>query len=227
MKHELRWCADIGMLAFDRPINDLPGTGIKGSCTHRTSFCNATCYNMKLYKLYKNMSKRDVRCEQWWQQITGTEVASVLSKLSKTRDTSRVRFMTRGEALKDAWDIARVKDICTACPGTLFWLPTRAWRNVSLRTIIEQELMPLPNLALNASLDPSNTDAEWKSLISTGWSTMFYGDNSRAKTPNGQRTFQCPKTFKQLSGHCLSCKAGCLGSRTTYSRRTDVLLKKH
>jgi hypothetical protein len=42
--HELndlfRYCADIGMYATDRPINDTANH--EGSCVHRTSFCDVT-----------------------------------------------------------------------------------------------------------------------------------------------------------------------------------------
>lgn len=217
---ELSWRADIGMYAFDRPIN-----GPDGSCVHRTAFCNTTCYNIKLYRIYKNMSVRDVRLEKWWRTVTGLIVNAAL-KL-KRKQTSRVRFMSRGEALKDKSDIARVLDICKSNPNTLFWLPTRAWRSSELRPIIEKQLLPLPNLALNASLDPSNTDEEWKSLAASGWSTMFYGDNARITTPMNTRMFLCPKTHKKLKGHCATCKAGCFGSRTSYNARTDVHLSKH
>ena len=50
-----RFCHDIGMFANDRPIN--PTTNHDGSCDHRTAFCDATCYNVKLYKMYPTMAK--------------------------------------------------------------------------------------------------------------------------------------------------------------------------
>lgn len=220
MSDELRWCDDIGMYAFDRPIN-----GPQGSCVHRTQFCNATCYNNKLYKIYPNMHKRDIRAESWWQAITGSMLSKILGR--KRKQVSRLRFMTRGEAIKDASDISRIIDICAANPGTLFWLPTRAWRSPTLRPQIERLLFPIKNLALNASLDPSNTDDEWRSLANSGWSTMFYGDDNRLTTPDGSRMFPCPKTHKKMKGHCATCKAGCFGSRTSYNKRTDVHLSQH
>ena len=54
-----RWCEDIGQFSTDRPINDTKNH--EGSCIHRTPFCNITCYNNKLYKLYPNMHDRDDR----------------------------------------------------------------------------------------------------------------------------------------------------------------------
>ena len=62
-----RHCADIGMAATDRPINDTENH--TGSCDHRTDYCDDTCYNVKLYKLYPNMAKRDDRCETIWQKL--------------------------------------------------------------------------------------------------------------------------------------------------------------
>jgi len=59
-----RYCEDIGMFATDRPINHTDNHF--GSCVHRTDYCDETCYNVKLYKLYPNMAKRDDRCETIW-----------------------------------------------------------------------------------------------------------------------------------------------------------------
>ena len=45
-----RWCDDIGMFGQDRPINDTEKH--EGTCVHRTDFCDKTCYNVKLYRIY-------------------------------------------------------------------------------------------------------------------------------------------------------------------------------
>ena len=79
MKDLFRWTEDIGMLATDRPINDTENHS--GTCDHRTPYCDDTCYNVKLYKMYPNMSKRDDRCETEWQSITPSNV-SMVPKLS-------------------------------------------------------------------------------------------------------------------------------------------------
>ena len=66
MDNTLRWCADIGMWSLDRPINDIPNTNITGSCVNRTSFCDATCYNNKLYRMFPAMLTKDIRNEEFW-----------------------------------------------------------------------------------------------------------------------------------------------------------------
>lgn len=220
-----RYCADIGMYATDRPINDTANH--KGSCVHRTSFCDVTCYNMKLYRMYKNMTQRDDRCETVWQKINSSNVVTIAQWLFRRRkSTKRGRHMTRGESIKNIADVYRIKDICLATPDTLWWVPTRAWRNPLLKALIQIELLPLTNCQINASFDPSNTDEEWKLMQDSGWNIMFYGDDSRTVAPNGERMFLCPKTHKKLSGHCIDCKAGCF-SQKTINRTTVVHLSAH
>ena len=220
IKDLFRYCDDIGMFASDRPINDVGG--VKGSCDHRTSFCDETCYNVKLYRMYPNMGKRDERCEKEWQVVTGEAVKTLLSR--KKKQTKRARHMTRGEAIKDLSDIYRVKDIALATPETTWWIPTRAWRNTLLRELIQIELFPIANIALNASLDPSNTQDEEDSLIADGWNIMYFGDDT--KYAGKGEAFKCPKTWKKLSGHCAVCKAGCF-SQTTIGKRVTVHLSSH
>ena len=220
IKDLFRYCNDIGMFASDRPINDVGS--VKGSCDHRTNFCDDTCYNVKLYRIYPNMGKRDERCEREWQQVSGTAVRTYLSR--KKKQIKRARHMTRGEAIKDLSDIYRVKDIALATPDTTWWIPTRAWRNTLLRELIQIELFPITNIALNASLDPSNTQDEEDGLIDDGWNIMYYGDDT--KYAGKGEAFKCPKTWKKMSGHCAVCKAGCF-SQTTIGKRVTVHLSSH
>ena len=220
-----RWCDDIAMFSTDRPINDTENH--KGSCVHKTDYCDATCYNVKLYRMYANMSKRDDRIETVWQKLNDASVSAVKAWLSKRRKpTQRIRHMTRGEAFKDIQDVYRVKAMCLDNPDTLWWIPTRAWRNPLLRSLIEIELMPLANCAINASFDPSNTDDEWHMMQDAGWNIMFYGDDSRTVDPSGRDMFKCPKTHKGLSGHCAVCKAGCFAQKTI-NRTVVVHLSEH
>jgi len=220
IKDLFRYCDDIGMFASDRPINDVGS--VKGSCDHRTSFCDEDCYNVKLYRMYPNMGKRDERCEHEWQQISGDAVRTYLSR--KKKQTKRARHMTRGEAIKDLPDVYRVKEIALATPETVWWVPTRAWRNTLLRELIQIELFPIANIALNASLDPSNTQDEEDGLIADGWNIMYFGDDT--KYAGKGEAFKCPKTWKKLSGHCAVCKAGCF-SQTTIGKRVTVHLSSH
>ena len=220
-----RECKDIGMAASDRPINDTKNH--EGSCIHRTDYCDQTCYNIKLYNMYENMANRDDRCETIWQKLdkSNSDFTNFFSR--KKYDTSRVRHMTRGEAFKDIRDVYRVKTMCLLNPDILWWIPTRAWRNPRIKSLIEKELMTLDNCAINASLDPSNSEAEWQMLIDDDWNIMFYGDDTLTHDPvYGKRMFACPKTHKGLKGHCIDCKAGCFAQKTI-NRTQIVHLSEH
>jgi len=221
-----RFCDDIGMFANDRPINDTENH--TGSCDHRTPFCDDTCYNVKLYKMYPDMAKRDDRCETIWQSLGKHNVQGIKAWLERKRkQTKRVRHMTRGEAIKDVSDVYRVREIALANPDTIWWMPTRAWRNPMLKLMIEQDLMTLPNMAVNASLDPSNTHDEWAMLERDGWNIMFFGDDSLTHSPaTNKRMFACPKTHKGIKGHCADCKAGCF-SQAIIGRQQIVHLSQH
>jgi len=117
--------------------------------------------------------------------------------------------------------------MCLLNPDQLWWIPTRAWRNPRLKVLIEKELMPLDNCAVNASFDPSNTDDEWKMMQDSDWNIMFYGDDALTIDPvYGKRMFKCPKTWKKMTGHCDTCKAGCFAQKTI-GRTQIVHLSQH
>lgn len=220
-----RYCEDIGMAATDRPINDTKNH--EGSCDHRTDYCDETCYNVKLYKMYPKMADRDDRCETIWKKLNrhNSDFTKFFSR--KRYDTSRVRHMTRGEAFKTSIDVYRVKTMCLLNSDIMWWIPTRAWRDTKIKALIEKELMPLSNCAINASFDPSNTDDEWKMMIDSDWNIMFYGDDDLTTDPiYGKRMFKCPKTHKGLKGHCLDCKAGCFAQKAI-NRTAIVHLSEH
>lgn len=219
----LRWCDDIGMFATDRPINSIGDT--EGSCNHRTPFCDETCYNIKLYKMYPNMAIKDIRNEDVWQNIKPMQVKDLISR--KKKQTKRVRHCTRGEGIKDEADIWKHKAEAEAIPDSVIWIPTRAWRDPTLNFLIRTVLFPIKNIAMNASVDPSNTKEEWAMLERQGWNIMFYGDDSLEESPaTGKRLFDCPKTKKGLKGHCTICKAGCF-SQVTMDRQQIVKLYQH
>lgn len=226
-----RWCKDIDEWSIDRPINDVGD--VEGSCIHRTEFCNVTCYNIKLYKAFKGMAKKDIANEKFWQSLpTKHDVNSVSIKalqqqlFRSRRQTKRARLMSRGEGIKEVTDVFRVKILCESTPDTTWWLPTRAWRNKKLKQLIEDILFSIPNLQVNASTDPTTTRKEQKMLEESNWSTMFYGDDTQTKTLTGERRFLCPKTHKKLKGHCSLCKGGCFSQRTL-GKRSDVHLSQH
>jgi hypothetical protein len=215
----VRWCSDIGMHAVDRPIPE--------TCVHATEYCALKCYNLKLYKLYPAMRGADARWEEQWQSWSGEDYADALAR-KQVKPTDRLRLMTRGEALSDYADVDRVADIARAVSPTLVWCPTRAWRSPLLRGACEGYLSGFANLVILASLDPSNTEAEYRDLVSAGWSTMYFG--KKGEGWNGPASgFDCPKTAKPRrvpKGHCGVCKAGCFAP-ILLGRRVDVRLREH
>lgn len=230
MQTTLRWCKDIKMWAIDRPINDVGD--VNGSCVHRTSFCDTSCYNVKLYKMFKGMAKKDIANEKFWQSLPTNKndnqdsLESLQQKLFRSRrQTKRARLMTRGEAIKDMSDVFRIKTLCEATPNTTWWVPTRAWRNKGLKQLIEDVLFPLKNVAINASLDPSNTKEEEQLLKDSGWATMYFGDDTKTTSSVGDRRYLCPKTHKKLK-ICDTCKGGCF-SKVVIGRTSHVHLSQH
>ena len=230
MQTTLRWCKDIKMWAIDRPINDVGD--VNGSCVHRTSFCDASCYNVKLYKMFKGMAKKEITNEKFWQSLPTNKndkqdsLKSLQQKLFRSRrQTKRARLMTRGEAIKDMSDVFRIKTLCEATPNTTWWIPTRAWRNKGLKQLIEDVLFPLKNVAINASLDPSNTKEEEQLLKDSGWATMYFGDDTKTTSSVGDRRYLCPKTHKKLK-ICDTCNCGCF-SKVAICRTSHVHLSQH
>lgn len=206
-----RWCSDIGMFAWDRA---------RWSCSFRTEFCAETCFNCKFYQMYPEMAPCDAKLEGKWLETTGETVKAELAR--KRKQTKRVRGCTRGETFSAMGDVQKVYHILKENHRSLFWLPTRGWRDPSMRDAIESIIAPMPNARLCASLDPSNTAAEWASVKASGWSTLFYGDNERTHTPNGDPLFRCPKTWAHVKGACASCNKACFSLD-----RTDAILKQH
>ena len=206
LKDTIRYCEDIGMFALDFPTF---------TCRFRTAFCNANCYNVKLYRLYKGMVGRDKANYQSWLDSTVSEWIRVLS--AKRKPVNRFRFATRGETLLSSADIDRVIAIAQSLPNTLFWIPTRAWRDAEMRAEIVTRLFPIENIRLCASLDPSNTQDEETGLIAEGWSTLYYGDDTAT---DGRML--CPKTHGHVTGACATCANGCFSKSQTH-----VHLKKH
>ena len=212
MKDETRFCKDIGMRVTDRSR--------KKTCVWKTDACK-DCYNEKLEKVYKKMLTKDIRNDAFWNALNGSELKSILSR--KRHQTSRFRFQTRGETFSVKQDVFKVKEILESNPDTVFWIPTRGWRNPLMKRLIEKEIFPLSNARVLASTDVTNSSEEWKDLKDTNWSTMYFGDDHQKITPNGDKHFLCPKTHKGLKGHCAICKAGCFRN----NKRVDVHLKAH
>ena len=226
----MRWCKDIRQWTIDRPINDVGD--VNGSCVHRTPFCNDKCYNIKLYKMFKGMAQKDIANEKFWQSLPTNKndnqdsLKALQQKLFRSRrQTKRARLMSRGEAIKDMSDVFRIKMLCEATPDTVWWVPTRAWRNKGLKELIEDVLFPLKNIALNGSLDPTNTKEEEQMLKDSGWNTMYFGDDTKTTSSVGDRRYLCPKTHKKLK-ICDTCKGGCF-SQVVIGRQSNVHLSQH
>lgn len=210
----LTYTKDIGMYSLNRSIPE--------SCVHKTEVCEARCYNMKLYRIYPGMVRADEKNEIAWADNDAEGLRISLGR--KKRQTKRIRLMSRGEALKDFNDPERVGNICKENPQRAFWMPTRAWRNSVLFAYAMRRLGNLANLRILASMDESNTAEDWDHVKNLGLSTMYFDANKDpGVTPNGTRFFKCPKTHKNLKGHCSICRGGCF--RT--SKRVDVHLLEH
>jgi len=137
------------------------------------------------------------------------------------RKVGRFRFCTRGEAFATLQDVERVADVVASNPLTLFWIPTRGWRNALIRDAIELQVLPLPNARVLASIDPSNDNGEVNAIIERGWSTMFYGND---EVTSGR--FKCSKTHEKVKGACRTCEGGCFDAKFGHNQ-VHVHLKQH
>jgi len=213
MKSELRWVADIGCWTMDREISE--------TCKHRTEFCDEWCFNVDLAKVYKGMSTRDKRLENYWQQLTGSMLKTELDR-KRSRQTNLVRYMSRGEAISDYSDIKRIKAHALMNPDRRFWLPTRSWRDRKLWKQVTR-FLTMPNIHLCMSFDPSNTLEEWKFAEGQDFPIMFFGNDDQKAFPIKAKKFKCPKGWQaDKKGTCSTCKGGC-----TSKRQVIVHLKQH
>jgi hypothetical protein len=153
------------------------------------------------------------------EAFTNCNVQDFVNALSgkRIRQVKRFRFATRGEVFYSSANILKVAEIAEAMPGTIFWIPTRAWRNPVRRAEIMTHLFPLPNVRVMASIDPSNSPAEISVLKTENWSTIFFGDNAQLED-----RLMCPKTWHHIKGCCAKCECGCFSTK-----RVDVHLKEH
>lgn len=204
----IRWCEDLGLYVLDRG---------RETCRWSTRFCRAYCYNKNLYKWQKAMKKRDKLNEAYWRGISPHDFQADLSRKKKSVD--RFRICTRGEAFATIGDVHFIHRLLSACPSTLFWIPTRAWRDWELREEIENEVMTLHNARVLASTDPSTQSYNEREVLQRGgWSTVYMGGGS--PLPGYHR---CKKTWDGLKGECATCADGCFASY----KRVDVHLRLH
>ena len=213
MDDEIVHRADLGLHVIDRPMS---------SCSFRTPLCTKTCYMKKFYqRLPKGMARRDARLEPFWLNLTGEKLAQLLSK---RRNIFRFRFASRGEILAATPDIARMEDILEHCPGTVFMIPTKAWRGGNLWHQIKKRIVPYPNARVLASIDPSVANPRvLNKLLKDGVSTMFYGDDEFHPLEElGIPVVKCVKTWDHLKYACRTCKQGCFNDAPVH-----VWLKQH
>jgi hypothetical protein len=161
----------------------------------------------------------DIKNEKYWEKLNPDILHEELSHIRVSNN--RIRFMARGEAFETEQDVLKVKKLMETTPEYLFWIPTRAWRSSVIRSLIEKEILPLPNSRVMASLDITNTKEEIQKLKNNNWSTMFFGDNN-----DTEDRVICPKTWsgkgkKATHRQCRTCNL-CFSSE-----RIDVHLKKH
>lgn len=227
-RSEVTWCGDIGMHTVNRPRCV--------SCVHKTIYCEIECYNNRVETQYGDaIDGKDLRNEVIWRDPAFADTLRADLDRKRTRQTKRVRLMSRGEAFASVADVDRVARIARANPDRLIWVPTRAWRNDTLRKLIESRIAILPNVVILASLDPSNTAREYRMLRNHGWATMYFGDPADLQVgwEGPAEPVKCPKTHRHMKGHCAICKAGCFSRalRDTFrglnGHRVDVHLVKH
>jgi len=211
----MRWTADIGMFTIDRSRED--------SCVHKTEYCDKTCFNIKLEKAFGHaIAPKDIKNDEAWYDNDSKHLAKSLSR--KKRQTNRVRLMSRGETFKDTADITRVVRILKDNPNSIFWIPTRVWRDKALWDKVKIISRFFDNVRILWSFDPSNSLDEWQLARDNDASVMFYGNDNLLVDPStNEKMFKCPKTHKDLKGHCNICKRGCFWQK----ERVVVHLKEH
>lgn len=201
---------ELGMLTIDR----MWGT----TCKWKTDFCREHCYNKKLIAVHPSIGKSGKPDEAFWRDFDGKWLVEFLNsdrfeRWSKKMGYSaafmrgRLRLATRGETFAEPSDVDKVADLLDMNPQTVFWMPTRAWRNEKMMYAIEQAVMVFPNARVLASTDPTNTPDEIAMLDQHLWSTMFFGNDYAT-----EGRFKCPKTHRKWKSYCRLCKNGCFST---------------
>lgn len=201
----VRFCADIGLFAIDRP---------RSTCKHRTAFCAKHCYNGKLETCYKGMKGADRKNEEAWMTMTERDVVALFDKLERSKKyDGRFRLMTRGEAFSTVADVARVEMILeeAAKRDCLVWIPTRAWRSAKVWPLVTELVTKYPNARIQCSTDPSDEDSP------VGIGSMYFGDDDATTC-----RVLCPKTHGGKHGACKTCTVGCFAPSIKH-----VHLKQH
>ena len=176
--------------------------------------------------------------DQWWKDSTSEEIVKEIMKYpSRLEDgrpvpPARFRFAVKGEIWTCVDDVSKVRGVLSLMPETLFWIPTRAWRDLTMRAAIDELVLAQSNARVMASLDPTNGEHDFTLLRDRGWPLLFSGDNDPDEqlmlveggaveklTKNMRR---CEKTWEDRHGHCAICTEGCFSSN-----QVDVHLRQH
>jgi hypothetical protein len=212
--HPIHPLEDMGIMRLDRPFS---------SCKHCTTFCVKGCYARRLAKFYKKVPGSLERSGKYFDETKGKDIAGDIGCMMRLNRNGvrhdRFRWCAMGEPFDTIESVKKIDAIAKELPGINFWIPTRAWRNGELKKIIERTIMKRGNCFVQASIDPSNSKEELRTI--TKWRTMFFGDND--KHPVSSTAFKCPKTFDKGGGvTCKNCEGGCFNKTTQH-----VHLKKH
>ncbi len=223
MTEPIRYVKDLGMWAFSRG---------SGTCLWSTPWCQRHCYNKKFYNVNPKLREVDEHDNAFWLKTDCDRFADHLYGLARTV-VPRFRFAIRGEIWNDTLDVAVVYTIMQRMPETLFWIPTRAWQNLHMRLMIQEDIFKLPNQRVMASIDPTVSERDVTTLRKNGWSMLFVGDNDSPAQlelgPGGTcvekptaRMHRCAKTWDQQQGACADCSEGCFSNE-----QVEVHLKLH
>jgi hypothetical protein len=224
MAERIRYVKDIGMYAFSRGCQ---------TCKWQTEWCRRYCYNQKFYRVNPKLEGIDKEDNDFWRGSDSAEIVSAIHKANNYEYPERFRFAVRGEIWLKRDDVEKVMLIIQQMPGTLVWIPTRAWRDYDMREWIGEMILPLPNARVVASLDPTNSRTQQDALLRLGWSVIFAGVNEDGNqlllSEDGGTTegrlcgaFRCPKTWSHANGHCAVCEDGC------FSKGPSLIhLKRH
>ena len=200
-----KYVRDIGVHAVDRDM---------GSCIYATPWCQRYCYALKFYRgCFPAMATFDDKLKASWSLLNDTTFTKWLK--GEKKPVTRFRFCTRGEPFVNEDDVAKIREIVEAHPEIEFWIPTRAWRDKTMRGKIPASLAHLKNAHVQASIDPSTRKIDVAWLKRNKWPIM-----SVARTDTPPTITKCPKTWQKIKGHCAVCDKGCFSG-------ADVSLKQH
>ena len=187
----------------------------------RSSTCTG-CYASNSNKRWKNVLPAfNARVAHAWQALSVNEFNAIWQR---KKDQTRFRMAKQGECLCDYAHIHNVWHIVLSNPQTLWWIPTRAWKDTLLRQRIDK-IRELPNARVMASIDVDYmTRKAVPSLLSDGWKLLFSSPGKQANTPGfpesmfGVPFALCEKTWNadHIKDVCLHCARGCFNRENTH-----------